>query len=293
MNILVTGGAGFIGTNLIRELLKINNVKIVSVDNYSSGKEENHIINEKLVYINESTININKINLGEFSPDTVYHFGEFSRISTSFDSVDTVFESNITGSIEVIKFCKKHDAKLIYSCSSSICGDNENDANLNPYSYCKKIIRDLIKQYATWFDLKFCICYFYNVYGEGHVTKGPYATVIGIFEEQFKNNVPLSIVLPGTQERYFTDVVDIVSGLLLLLETTVIGDDYHIGCEIKYSILEVATMFKHDYNYIPERKGERLTISKPSNKKIIDLGWMCKGDLQKYIDKIIKYLAFY
>lgn len=276
INILVTGGAGFVGSNLIRELAPFN--KIVSLDNYSSGKAENHV--ENVRYLNESTWNINEIDFDDFVPNVVFHFGEYSRITTSFKSVDTVLQSNINGSIEVIKYCQKYNAKLIYSCTSSIVG---NDGSSNPYSYCKQIIKNLIIQYSKWFGLPYCICYFYNVYGSGQIETGEYATVLGIFQHQKNKNIPLTIVGSGMQERYFTDISDIISGLVLLIPNSVIGDDYYIGSEKKFDINTVAKMFNHPCTYIPERKGDRFSSDPPNLEKLKHLGWIERGDLVGYI----------
>lgn len=286
MNILITGGAGFIGSNLIENLVQLQNIKnITSLDNYISGKQQNHIDNKKVTYLTGNTTEINNnIMLKNFVPDVVFHFGEFSRIITSFDNCDTVFKSNITGTIEVIKYCATQKAKLIYSCSSSILGNNGEDAKLNPYSYCKKMIKDLIIQYSNWFELKYVICYFYNVYGNRQISVGEYSTVVGIFENQYANNQYLTIVAPGTQQRYFTHVNDIVAGLKLLLDENVIGDNYHIGSQIKYDILSLAKMFNHKYMFVPERKGERLSACEPVLEKINALGWSEKENLYNYIN---------
>lgn len=290
MNILITGGAGFIGSNLIERLVQLQNIKnIISLDNYISGKQSNHIENEKVTYLTGSTVDINDNNtLKKYSPDIVFHFGEFSRIVASFENCDIVFKSNITGTIEVIKYCAKQKAKLIYSCSSSILGNNGEDAKLNPYSYCKKMIKDLIVQYSNWFELKYAICYFYNVYGNRQISVGEYATVIGIFEDQYINDQYLTIVAPGTQERYFTHINDIVSGLILLLNNDAIGDNYHIGSQTGYNILSLAKMFNHKYMFVQERKGERLSPCEPILEKISALGWLEKENLNDYINNFTK-----
>lgn len=277
MTVLITGGAGFIGSNLIRELSSSCG-KIVSLDNYSSGTTDNHV--ENVTYLNGNTWDINKIDFGDFIPEVVFHFGEYSRIATSFDSVDKVLQSNINGSIEVIKYCQKWNAKLIYSCSSSIVG---NDATANPYSYCKQIIKNLIIQYSQWFGLKYCICYFYNVYGNEQISTGEYATVIGIFQHQRNIGIPLTVVGCGKQERYFTHISDIVSGLVLLLPHNITGDDYFIGSEKKFDINTVVKMFNHPHIYVPERKGERFSSDPPNLEKMKQLEWIEKQDLSRYI----------
>lgn len=286
MNILVTGGAGFIGSNLIHELKKIyQNVNIISLDNYSSGKNQNHI--EGVKYINGNTWQINKIKeLQEFNPKYVFHFGEFSRIVLSFDKPNETFHSNTFGTQQILQYCVEKKCKLIYSGSSAIFGNHMKDQHLNPYAWTKSKNIELIHNYKNWFNLDFAICYFYNVFGPNQITSGPYATVIGIFEDQYINNIPLTIVSPGTQKRCFTHIKDIINGIILVAEKGN-GDEYYLGTNENISIIDIAHMFNHPYIFIEKRKGERETSS-IIKSKIEELGWKPKYNIKDYIINFIK-----
>lgn len=281
MKILVTGGAGFVGSCLIKELVKSSEVQVYSLDNYFTGKEENHIPGAK--YIKGDTSNI--FDLVDFSPDIVYHFGEYSRISTSFEDISKVWEYNVSGTRSVIEFCKQNNSKLIYSASSTKFGDGGDNAHASPYAFYKSVNSDLIKNYASWFGLKYAICYFYNVYGAGQISKGKYATVIGIFEEKFKNDQPLTVTHPGCQERDFTHISDIVRGLILLKDSKVQGDGYCFGTGDSYKIIDVAKMFGSKYVFIPPRLGERTQTSIDLSKSE-SIGWVSKISLKDYIAEI-------
>lgn len=284
MNILVTGGAGFIGTSLIKELLLVyKNVSIISLDNYTSGNKKNHINDSKVEYIHGNTWDISNISvIQKFNPEYVFHLGEFSRIVLSFEKTKETFWSNSIGTIEVIEYCLQKKSKLIYSASSAVFNGN----NLNPYVFSKSQNIDLIKNYNKWFGLNYAIVYFYNVYGEKQICNGPYATVLGIFEKQFMEDENLTIVSPGTQSRIFTHVDDIVRGLILISEKG-FGDNYHLSSNEEYSINDLATMFNYSkISYIPERRGERTSSIKQENRMEKELGWIAKEKLQNYIDKL-------
>ena len=288
MNILITGGAGFIGTSLIKGLLNHSNISIISLDNYSSGTKENHIHNnDRIEYIEGNTWDISKIEkIQNFKATHVFHLGEFSRIVLSFEKPKDTFWSNSIGTFEVIQYCLKNNSKLIYSASSAIF----NGQNLNPYVFTKHQNVQLIKNYSDWFGLNFAIVYFYNVYGSKQICSGSYATVLGIFEEQFMKNQNLTIVYPGTQSRIFTHIDDIVSGLILIAEKGN-GDNYHLSSNDDYTINNVAKLF--DYSkiyYIEERRGERISSVKQNSKTEKELGWKPTKKLKDYIDnlKIIK-----
>ena len=286
MNILVTGGAGFVGSNLIYKLKKLyKNVNIISLDNYSSGKIENHI--EGVKYICANTWDIkNIIELQEFSPKYVFHFGEFSRIVLSFEKPDETFRSNTIGTQQILQYCIEQKSKLIYSGSSAIFGNNMKDQNLNPYSWTKSKNIELIQNYKEWFNLDFAICYFYNIFGPKQITSGPYATVIGIFEDQYKNNKPLTVVKPGIQTRCFTHIEDIIDGIILVSEKGN-GDKYFLGTKENISIIEISEMFNHPYIFIEKRKGER-DMSIIIKSKIEDLGWKPRYNIKDYIKDFVK-----
>lgn len=284
MNILVTGGAGFIGTSLIKELLStFDEINIISLDNYTSGSKKNHINDEKVKYIEGNTWDIsNIIEIQNFNPIYIFHLGEFSRIVLSFEKKKDNFWSNSIGTFEVIEYCLKKNSKLIYSASSAVFNGND----LNPYVFTKSQNIDLIKNYNKWFDLNYVIVYFYNVYGEKQINDGPYATVLGIFEKQYMNNENLTIVSPGTQSRIFTHIDDIIKGLILVSEKG-FGDDYHLYSNDEFTINDVSKMF--DYPkicYIEERKGERISSVKKENKMEKEFGWVANKKLKNYIDQL-------
>lgn len=285
MNILVTGGAGFIGSNLIYELKKLyENVNIISVDNYTSGKVENHI--EGVKYIKGNTWDIKFIEeIQNFNPKYVFHFGEFSRIVLSFEKPNETFRSNTFGTQQILQYCIEKNSKLIYSGSSAIFGNKMKDQNLNPYAWTKSKNIELIHNYKDWFGLNFAICYFYNVFGPNQISTGPYSTVIGIFEDQYKNNKPLTIVKPGTQKRCFTHIKDIIDGIILVAEKGS-GDEYFLGTKENISIIDIAHMFNWPYIFIDKRKGERET-STLIKSKIDELGWNPNYNIKDYIKKII------
>jgi UDP-glucose 4-epimerase len=286
--ILVTGGAGFIGSNLIKSLIKYyNDCLIISLDNYQSGSIENHLIDSKIIYLNGNTYDILKIKeINEFDADLVFHFGEFSRIFLSFEKVNDTFFSNTIGTQQVLEYCVEKKAKLIYSGSSAIFGNNLEDQHLNPYCWTKAKNIELIKNYGNWFGLKYVISYFYNVYGENQISSGPYSTVIGIFERQFKLQQPLTVVYPGTQTRCFTSIHDIIDGLLLIAENGE-GDNFFIGTTDNVSILDIAKMFDTPYEFIPERKGERM-FSLIKDSEIHKLGWKPRLNVREYIMDVRK-----
>jgi len=280
-NILVTGGAGFIGSHLIERLVQDKNNKIVSLDNYSSGSEKNHI--EGAVYIKGETKDIAE-HIKEI-PDIVYHLGEYSRVLTSFDDVSLVWKLNITGTLGVLEFCRKNNIKLVYAGSSTKFGDNIGGRTESPYAWSKANNTELVNNYGRWFNLPHVVVYFYNVYGGREISEGKYATVMGIFGRKYKNKEPLTVVSPGTQRRAFTHVEDIVSGLILAGENGK-GDGYCIGSENTYSILEIAKLFGSRIKMLPQKRGDRLS-STIDLSKMKELGWEAKHSVEDYI-KLLK-----
>ena len=256
--ILITGGAGFIGSNLIKYLLLKTNYKILSLDNYSTGRKKNHIKSKRLKYIKGENQNIEKI-LKSFRNKikVIFHFGEFSRIYQSFSNYNQCIKSNINGSFEVIKFATQNKIQIIYSATSSNLGNKGKDENLSPYAWTKSKNVELIKNFSKWFGLKYEIVFFYNVYGPGQIKDTYMSAVIGIFENQFKENKPLTVVKPGTQKRDFTHIDDIVHGCYLAWKKGR-QSEFFLGTKKQYSIIEIEKMFKTKIRYIPSRKGERF-----------------------------------
>ena len=286
--IVVTGGAGFVGSNMIELLLKKTQYKILSIDNYSSGKKENHLIDKRIKYVRSDTKNIFKIlNPYKKKIISLFHFGEFARIYQSFLKMDECINSNTVGSNEVINFCFKNKIKLIYSATSASIGNKGNDKNLSPYAFTKAKNLEMLDNLKRWFNFKFEIIYFYNVYGPKQIKHGNMATVIGIFEKQYINNKPLTVVKPGTQSRRFTHIDDTV---MACYQAWKIGKcrHYSISNRKSYTINEVAKMFGTKIKYLPIRRGERyasaLTSMNLSNKVYKKFGNI---NLKKYIQEFI------
>ncbi len=287
--IVVTGGAGFVGSNLIELFIKKTNKSIISIDNYSSGKKANHINSYRVKYIKADTDKISYI-LSKYKNniDTLFHFGEFARIFKSFKYFDTCFRSNSLGSKEVFKFCLDNKIRLIYSATSASLGNKGKDKNLSPYSFTKAKNLELLENLKNWFNLKFDIIYFYNVYGPKQIKKGEMATVVGIFENLYKQKKPLTIVRPGNQTRRFTHIYDTIS---ICYDAWIKNKNAHYSISHKksYSIKEVAKMFGTQVKYLKSRPGERyasaLTNMSLNNKIIRKFG---KIDLKDYITSFIK-----
>ena len=286
--IVVTGGAGFIGSNLIKYLIKKTKYKIISIDNYSTGTKKNHAIHKSVKYIKDKNINISKL-LKNYKKriKVIFHFGEFSRIYQSFLKPKECLDSNINNSFAVINFAKDNKIKIIYSATSSALGNNGKDENLSPYAWAKTKNIELIKNYSKWFGLKYELLYFYNVYGSGQILSGPMSAVIGIFETQFKKKIPLTIVKPGSQKRDFTHIEDIIKGCYLAF---IKGkqDEYMLCSKEQYTILQIAKMFKTKIRFLPQREGERSSASVPNNNSLNHLGYMPKIHIKDYINSYIK-----
>ena len=289
-NILViTGGAGFVGSNLVKHLLLKTKYKIISIDNYSSGSKKNHLKDKRIKYIKGNTLQIEKY-LKDYKNKihTIFHFGEFARIYQSFENLDQCLETNSISSNAVFKFCLKNKIKLVYSATSSTLGNKGYDKNLSPYAFSKSKNLELLNNLKNWFNFKFEVVYFYNVYGEGQISKGKMATVIGIFEDHYKRNKPLPVVKPGNQSRRFTHIKDSIETVYYAWKKNKCKH-YAISHKESWSVLEVAKMFKCKIKFLPARKGERyasaLTRLSLSNHVEKRFG---KQSLKDYIHNIIK-----
>ena len=279
--ILITGGAGFIGSHLIERLVKDKANKIISLDNYFTGSRDNHIPGAE--YREGHTKDIER-HVPE-TPDIIYHLGEYSRVEKSFNDIEFVWDLNKVGTFAVLEFCRKRNIKIVYAGSSTKFGDGGLGRDQSPYAWTKASNTELVRNYGKWFNLPYAITYFYNVYGPREISTGSYATVIGIFKELYKQGKPLTVVSPGTQTRNFTHVDDIISGLMLVGNNDE-GDDFGIGSKTEYSILDVARMFSSEIVMLPKRKGNRMH-SDIDTEKIESLGWKPKNDLAAHIKEFI------
>ena len=286
--IVVTGGAGFVGSNLIKILIIRTKFKVISLDNYSSGAKKNHIKNKRIKYIKGDTKNISQIIKSPRQIHSIFHFGEFARIHQSFLKMSECISSNSIGTNAVFNFCLENKIKLIYSATSATLGNQGNDKNLSPYAFTKAKNLELLDNLKKWFNFKFEVIYFYNVYGPNQIDKGSMATIIGIFENSFKTKKPLTVVRPGSQTRRFTHVFDTVNICYLAWKKN-LCKHYSISNKKSYSILDVAKMFKGKIRYLPKRPGERyasaLTNINLSNKVHRCFG---KINLKNYINDFLK-----
>ena len=268
--IIITGGAGFVGTNLIKLLLKKTNYSLISLDNYSSGTKTNHIKDNRIVYLRGHTKDISKILKSYTNKvDSIFHFGEFARIYQSFLQMNKCLDSNSIGTNAVFNYCLTNKIKLVYSATSATLGNKGKDKNLSPYAFSKAKNLELLENLKKWFNFKYEIIYFYNVYGPHQISKGKMATVIGIFEDCFKKNKPMTVVRPGTQSRRFTHINDTVNVCYLAWKKNLCRH-YSISHKKSYTIIEVAKLFNKKIKYVSKRAGERyasaLTTMNLSNK---------------------------
>ena len=286
--IIVTGGAGFVGSNLILYLINKTKFKIISIDNYSSGFKKNHIKNKRVTYINSDTKNISSVIKNPVLINSIFHFGEFSRIYQSFVNMSQCINSNTIGTTAIFEFCLKHKIKLIYSATSATLGNKGTDSNLSPYAFTKAKNLELLENLKKWFNFKFEIIYFYNVYGPNQISTGKMATVIGIFEHCYRTKKPLTVVKPGNQSRRFTHISDTIDICYLAWKNNKCRH-YSISNHKSYTILKVAKMFGSKIKFLPKRSGERyasaLTNINLNNRVFKYFGNI---SLKNYIKNIVK-----
>ena len=281
--ILVTGGAGFIGSNLCEKLSEDPNNEVHSIDNYFTGSVANHVDN--VTYIVGDVCDID--TLVNFSPHIIYHLGEYSRVEQSFDDIEKVWKFNKGGIFSILEFVRRTKSKLVYSGSSTKYSDGELGRSQSPYAWTKASNSELVINYGEWYGISFAITYFYNVYGNREISTGKYATLIASFTEKMRKNEQLTVVSPGFQNRNFTHVNDIVEGLILVGERGH-GDEYGIGNTKSYSVLEIAKMFGGKVQMLPERKGNRMAGELMCSKTEA-LGWAAKENIEEYIDTLRKH----
>ena len=287
--IVVTGGAGFVGSNLIKFLVEKTNYKIISIDDYSSGNKKNHVKNKKVLYKKSHTKDISVIlNRHKKKINSIFHFGEFARIYQSFLKMNDCIQSNTIGTNAVFDFCLKNKIKLIYSATSASLGNRGRDKNLSPYAFTKSKNLEFLENLKKWFNFKYEVIFFYNVYGPNQISKGSMATVIGIFENCYLKNKPLPVVKPGTQSRRFTHIDDTINICYKAWKKNNCKY-YTISNKKSYTIIGVAKLFRSKIKLLPPRLGERYAsaLSTMTFNNYVNRSYG-KIDLKKYIESFIK-----
>ncbi len=281
--ILVTGGAGHVGSHVVEQLLAEPANHVISLDNYFNGSEVNHLPGAD--YRRGHTKDIDKL-IPE-TPDIVYHLGEYARITPSFEDVSLVYEMNITGTFAVVDYCRRHKIpKLVYAASSTRFAVEGNGRHQNPYSFTKAVNVDLIKDYGQWYQLPYAICYFYNGFGPREKGDGKYATLIAKYEQLYLKGEPLPVVNPGTQKRAFTYVKDLACGIILTGEKGW-GDGYALGVTTSYSIAEIAEAFGGPIQMVEGYPGRGESANDPSKARD-ELGWSPTLDVMDYIRDFVE-----
>lgn len=279
--VLVTGGAGLIGTHLIK-LLLAKGYRVISIDNYFIGSKANHVPGAE--YTEGHTKDIEAL-LGHENPEIIFHLGEYSRVEQSFDDLELVWQSNVHGAHCVFEYWRKRGKKLVYAGSSTKFADGGLGRDQSPYAWMKASNTELVRNYGNWFKLPYAITYFYNAYGEQELATGPYASVIGRFKTQFFEKKPITVTAPGTQKRNFTFAGDIARGLLLVGEGGH-GDDYGLGSHESHTVLEIAQMFGGEVTMLPERPGNRMDSICDTSRAEKEFGWKTEQTVEQYIESL-------
>lgn len=280
--ILVTGGAGHVGSHVIEQLVKDPHNQVISLDNYFTGKKDNHIRGAEYRYGHTKDIEA----LIPETPDIIYHLGEYARIAPSFKDVPLVYDMNIVGTFSVLEFCRKREIKkLVYAASSTKFAIEGNGRHQNPYSFSKATNVDLVKNYGQWYGVPYAICYFYNVFGPRETGVGKYATLIAKFQQQYLEGTPFTIVKPGTQRRNFTYVGDLARGIILV-GVKGSGDGYALNNTKGFSIEQIAEAFGGPVKYIDGYPGRTETADNPTKARD-ELGWDTTVDVLDYIAEFI------
>lgn len=276
LNILVTGGAGFVGTNLIKKLVSEGHT-VTSIDNYSTGYKSNHVNGCTYIY---GDCKSPDMNWPENKIDVIFHLAALTRIQPSLKNPTETIENNFNGTLRILEKAREDNIQVIYAGSSSM----HYGLYRSPYALSKFGGEELCKLYSSIYDLNTTICRFYNVYGPDQITEGDYATVVGIFLKQYENNQPLTITGKGNQRRDFTHVDDIVDALYRCIGKEFRAELFEFGRGVNHSINEVADMFgDYPVKYIPARNGE-YPFTLCDDKKAFDkLGWVPNKNLEDYI----------
>tara|TARA_Y100000004_G_scaffold154750_1_gene179018 strand:- start:1846 stop:2700 length:855 start_codon:yes stop_codon:yes gene_type:complete len=280
MNIIVTGGVGFVGTNLIKKLVKDGH-KVVSLDNYSTGDAKNQV--DGCMYFNVDVCSVIDYSFFQEKTDVIYHMAALARIQPSIEKPHPTIVNNFLSTLNILEYARTNDIRVVYAGSSSL----HHGLYGSPYAWSKFSGEELCKLYSKVYDVETSICRFYNVYGPHQIREGAYATVLGIFQHQYENNEPLTVVSPGTQRRDFTHVDDIVDGIILSSEQSFKAETFELGRGKNFSIQEVAEMFNHPTVTIPKREGEYdVTLADYSHAQKL-LGWTPTRNLEDYMKEYL------
>ncbi|HXK38353.1 MAG TPA: NAD-dependent epimerase/dehydratase family protein [Candidatus Paceibacterota bacterium] len=284
MKVLITGGAGFIGSHLVEAMLARGH-EVTVLDNYFTGTQANHFSGAR--YVRGDTEHI--ATLIDEKPELVFHLGEYSRVEQSFADIQLVHHYNVRGTFAVLEFCRKHGAKIVYAGSSTKFGDGGLGRDQSPYAWTKAANTELVRNYHSWYGLRYAITYFYNAYGPREIAEGQYATLIAKYLTFAREGKPLPVVAPGTQQRNFTHVADIVRGLVCVGEQGE-GDDYGLGSDEAFTVLEIAQMFNRPIEMLPPRPGNRMGASVEVARARGEFGWKAERSIRDYITESLANL---